>query len=480
MKVTLDREGKNVVKVGLELEAEKASRAYEITCRELSHQVEIPGFRKGKAPRNIIEKRFGRDLIKKEALERLVPELLQQVITDKNLDIITSPQIEECKFELGEPLTLLAKFEVRPDVELGDYKGVAVNVPEAQLPGDALDRALNNIAEQKATLKPIDGREVKDGDNVLLDFECLVDGELVEGGKAVGLNLEVREGAFLPGFCEKLVGHKPGDKFDVEVTFPDDYRNKNLAGKPAVFKVELQELRERVTPEINDELAKSLGHETLASLKSAVEDRMKEEVDQENRARSQKAVVEAIVNASNVDIPDSMIDREHDLLMQQLKHFVEQNGQDWNEYIKSEEWQSVNDGRKTEARQRVLHSLVLGAIVRAENLNVTEDEVAPYLAEIAVRNNVPPERYREMASDEYLMRQITEEVLTNKVVDFLVDSAAVKYVPDEEEKAADKAESKKGKEKSEKAENVEAPAPASDDEAKEKKKEKKKSTSAKE
>ncbi len=168
MKVTLDREGKNVVKVGLELEAEKASRAYEITCRELSHQVEIPGFRKGKAPRNIIEKRFGRDLIKKEALERLVPELLQQVITDKNLDIITSPQIEECKFELGEPLTLLAKFEVRPDVELGQYKGVAVNVPEAQLPGDALDRALNNIAEQKATLKPVESREVKDGDNVCL------------------------------------------------------------------------------------------------------------------------------------------------------------------------------------------------------------------------------------------------------------------------------------------------------------------------
>lgn len=474
MKVTLDREGKNVVKVGLELEAEKASRAYEITCRELSHQVEIPGFRKGKAPRNIIEKRFGRDLIKKEALERLVPELLQQVITEKSLDIITSPTIEECKFELGEPLTLLAKFEVRPDVELGQYKGVSVNVPEAQLPGDALDRALDNIAEQKATLKPVESREVKNDDNVLLDFECLVDSELVEGGKAEGLNLEVREGAFLPGFCEKLVGHKPGDKFDVEVKFPDDYRNKNLAGKPAVFKVELRELRERVTPEINDDLAKSLGHETLASLKSAVEDRMKEEVDQENRARSQKAVVEAIVSASTVDIPDSMIDREHDLLMQQLKHFVEGNGQDWNEYTKSEEWQSVNDGRKTEAKQRVLHSLVLGAIVRAENLNVTEDEVAPYLAEIAVRNNVPPERYREMAQDEYLMRQITEEVLTNKVVDFLVDSAAVKYVPDEE------AESKKGKEKSEKAEKVEAPAPASDDEAREKKKEKKKSSSAKE
>lgn len=431
MKVTLDREGKNIVKVGVELEAEKASRAYEITCRELSHQVEIPGFRKGKAPRNIIEKRFGREIIKKEALERLIPELLQQVIIDKNLDIITNPEIQECKFELGEPLTLSAKFEVRPEVILGEYKGIKVNVPEATLVDGAVDLSLEHLALQKANLSPIEGREVKMGDHVLLDFECLVDGQPVEGGRGEGLTLEVKEGQFLPNFCEQLVGKKPGESFDIEVTFPEEYRNKALAGKPAQFKVDLKELRQRVVPDINDELARSYEHESLDALKDAIKERLDEDVQVQNRARAQKVVVDAVVENSNVDIPETMINREFELLMQQLRHDVERHGENWTEYQKQENFGKIEEGKKAEAQQRVLHSLVLGAVVRQENLSVSEEEVAPYLAQIAVSNNIPPERYREMAQDEYLMRQITEEVLTGKVVDFLVDNAQLSYVPDE-------------------------------------------------
>lgn len=430
MKVTLDREGKNIVLVGVELEAEKASRAYEITCRELSHQVEIPGFRKGKAPRNIIEKRFGREIIKKEALERLIPEVLQQVIVEKNLDIITNPEIKECKFELGEPLTLSAKFEVRPEVTLGEYKNLKVDVPEAKLNDDAVNKALEHLAEQKAELKPIEGREVVIGDHVLLDFDCKVDGKTVDGGKGEGLTLEVKEGQFLPGFCEQLVGKKPGEKFTVDVTFPEEYRNSALAGKPAVFDVDLKELRQRVVPEINDELAKGYDHESLETLKVAIKERLDEDVQVQNRARAQKVVVEAVVENAQVDIPDTMIKREHELLMQQMRQEVERYGESWTEYQKNENFAKVEEAKKEEAKQRVLHSLVLGAVVRQENIAVSEEEVAPYLAQIAVSNNIPPERYREMAQDEYLMRQITEEVLTGKVVDFLVDSAEIKYVED--------------------------------------------------
>ena len=241
MKVTLDREGKNVVRVGLEVEADRATRAYEVTCRDLSNQVEIPGFRKGKAPRNIIEKRFGRDAIKQEALERLLPELLQQVITDKKLDIITRPEIVECNFELGEPLKLAAKFEVRPEVKLGDYKGIKVEVKEASLPDDAMEKALDGIAEQHAQVKTIDPREVKMGDHVLLDFECFVDDKLIDGGSAESLPLELKEESFVEGFCEQVVGKKPGDEFEVNVTFPKDYRNEQLANKDAKFKVNLKE-----------------------------------------------------------------------------------------------------------------------------------------------------------------------------------------------------------------------------------------------
>ncbi|MBX9669350.1 MAG: trigger factor [Candidatus Obscuribacterales bacterium] len=431
MKVTLDRQGKNIVKVGVELEAEKASRAYEVTCRELSQQVEIPGFRKGKAPRNIIEKRFGREIIKKEALERLIPELLQQVIVDKNLDIITNPEIEECKFELGEPLTLLAKFEVRPEVVLGNYVGLKVDVPEVRLDAGAIDRALEHLAEQKAELSPIEGREVQMGDHVLLDFECFVNGEAVEGGKGEGLTLEMKEGQFLPNFCEQLIGKKPGEKSELEVTFPEEYRNKALAGKPATFKVDLKELRQRVIPEVNDELAKSYDQESLEALKSAIQERLDDDAQMQNRARAQKVVVDAVVNNSQVDIPDTMITREHELLMQQMRHEVERHGESWTEFQKQDSFAKIDENKKEEAKQRVLHSLVLGAVVRQENLSVTEEEVAPYLAQIAVQNNIPPDRYREMAQDEYLMRQITEEVLTGKVVDFLVDQSKLNYVYDE-------------------------------------------------
>lgn len=449
MKVTLDREGKNVVRVGLEVEADRASRAYEVTCRDLSNQVEIPGFRKGKAPRNIIEKRFGRDAIKQEALERLLPELLQQVITDKKLDIITRPEIIECNFELGEPLKLAAKFEVRPEVKLGDYKGVKADVPEAVIPEDALEKALNGIAEQHAAVNKIDPREVKLGDHVLIDFECYVDDKLIEGGKAENLPLELKDGAFVEGFCEQVAGKKPGDKFEAEVTFPEDYRNDALAGKPAKFKVELKELREKVVPGIDDELAQKVNHENLEELKKTIQSKMDEEIKYENEARAQKAVVDAVVENSEIDIPDTMIDREFELLMEQIKMQFQQTGQDWEEFAAMDDFKALEETKKEEASQRVLHSLVLGAVVRAEDMTVTEEEVTPYLNEYAIRNNIPPDRYSEMFQDEYVMRQISEEVLTGKVVDFLVKNAEINYVPDTED--SDKEESEKGSAKSKKS-----------------------------
>jgi trigger factor len=429
MKVTLDREGKNLVRMGLELESEKALKAYEMACRSLSHQVNIPGFRRGKAPRNIIEKTLGVDYIKREALEKLVPELLSRAIMDESLDVITEPQIDSCEFELGAPLKLNANFEVRPEVTLGAYTGVSVDVPEATLPGDAMDRALASIAESKASLQAAPARKVAKGDTVLLDFECFVDGNLVEGGKAEGLVLEVKEGTFIEGFCDQLIDKEPGQQFEVNVKFPEEYRNKELANKDANFKVDLKELRERVTPEINDELAVSIGQASLQALKDALQERLSEEVRQENEMRSQRSVVEAVVNAATVDIPESMVERERDLLLQQVRRYLEQNNQNWDEFQQSPDFEQVRANKLEEARQRVLTSLVLGAVVRAEKMSVDDDEIAPYLAEIVARYDLQAD---QVARNEELRRQVMEEVLTNKVVQFLVGSANIKYVEEPE------------------------------------------------
>ncbi|PZM82729.1 MAG: trigger factor [Candidatus Melainabacteria bacterium] len=425
MKVTLEREGKNIIRMGLELESDKADKAYELACRQLAGKINIPGFRRGKAPRNIIEKTLGVDYIKREALERLVPELLTRAILDENLDVITEPEIDNCDFELGAPLKLNAKFEVRPEVTLGQYLGISAEVPEAVMPEDALDKALQSVAESKSSMAPVPDREVKMGDTVLMDFECKVDGEVVEGGKAQGLLLELREGAFLEGFCEQVVGKMPNTDFEVEAKFPPAYRNKELAGKDAKFSVSLKEIRERTIPDVNEELAKEVGYENLDQLKDFLKERIQEEIKQENDMRSQRAVVDAVVAQAKVDIPETMIEREQQLLMHQLKRYFEQTGQPFEEFERSEEFKGVKDSKFEEAKQRVLTSLVLGAVVRQEKMTVQDEEMTPYIAELVQRYQVPVE---QVARNEEVRRQIMEEVLTNKVVEYLVSKANIKFV----------------------------------------------------
>lgn len=435
MKVNLEREGVNVVKLGVEVEPERAKKAYEQVCRQLSHRVKIPGFRPGKAPRNMIEKTVGIDTIKREALEHLVPEILGRVIMDEKLDVITEPQIDSWVFELGEPLMLNARFEVRPEVTLGDYKGLGVKVEQAQLDNEAMERALQSIADAKASLQTITGRSIKMGDTVLMDFECFVDDKLVEGGKAEGLLLEIKEGNFLEGFCEQLIGKEPATQTEIKSKFPENYRNSELAGKDGVFKVEIREIRERMVPELNDELAASVGQESLDALKEALKQRLDEEVTTENETRMQRSVVDAVVANAKVDIPETMIDREANLLLAHMRRYVEQTGQTWDAFVGSPEYAEVYKEKREEARQRVLTSLVLGAVVRAENMTITEEEASPYLAELIARYNLPIEQIAHnedlrRAFDE-LRRQSMEEALTRKVVDFLTGQANVDYVPEE-------------------------------------------------
>lgn len=428
MKHNLERQGINVVQLGLELEPDKAIKAYEVACRQLSHKVNIPGFRKGKAPRKIIEKTLGVDYIKKEALDQLVPELLGKVIIEENLDLITEPEIDDCKFELGEPLTIQVRLEVRPEVSLGEYQGLKVNVPEAVLPEDALDRALASIADSKAIFKEVAGRKVSMGDTVVLDFECWVEDHMVEGGKAEGLILEMKEGNFLEGFCEQLVDTEPGDKRDVKASFPEEYRNKELAGKESVFKVDVRGIRERSVPDINDELAKAVGAESLDELKTMLSARLDEEIRQENDARSQRAVVDAVIQNAKVEIPDSMVDREKELLMASVRQMVEKNGGTWDQFQQDPDFEKISAAKREEASQRVLTSLVLGAIVRAEKMTVADEELAPYLAEVAARYNVSIER---VAARDDIRREVAEELLTRKVVEYLVSQAEVSFIKDE-------------------------------------------------
>lgn len=429
MKVSLEKKGQNVVSLAVEVEAERAQKAYDQACRQLSHKVNIPGFRKGKAPKNVIEKTLGPDYIKRETLEHLIPQLIGSAITEKELDIITEPEVDSLNFELGQPLSFTAQFEVRPDVTLGKYKGVSVEVPEATMKEEALDTVLKQLAESKATLTEIPDRKIAMGDTVIIDFECHYDGKPIEGGKAEGLMLEMGEGNFFEGFCEQLVGAEPNKEKDVNVTFPENYRNKDLAGKKAIFKVTVKGLREKALPDINDELAKSIGMESLDKLKEAITERLKAEVKDENDARSQKAVVEKVVEDAKVDLPDTMVERETNMLIQQNRQAIERSGQSWEEFEKTDGYKTMKEEKEKEARQRVSTSLILGAIVRAEKLAVEDKDLYPHFAELAQMYNVPLEK---VVGNAEIRRKIMEESLASKVVEFLMNSAEIKYVAEKE------------------------------------------------
>ncbi len=438
MKVTLDREGKNLVKLALELEPDKAMRAYEHACRSLSSKVNIPGFRRGKVPRHVLEKNVGIEYIKQETLDRLVPEVLNEAIAQESLDIITQPQIDSCKFDLGEPLKLEAKFEVRPDVNLGQYKGLKIDVPQTKFDESNIDKALDSLASAQAELTAIAARPIKMNDTVLLDFECLVDNKAVEGGKAQGMLLEVKPGGFIEGFCEQLVGKEPGSEVEIKASFPAEYRNAALAGKEGVFKTQIRELREKTLPKIDDALAQKFGVESLEKLKERLGINLKEELDMNNEATKQKLIVEAIVKNATVDLPETMIEREQKLLLEQLKYYLQQNGRSFEEFEKSPEFEKIKTDKYEEAQKRVLTSLVLGAIIKDEKVTVTEEEMRLHLEEFIARMGLPPEK---AAHNEAVHRQALEELLSAKVMELLLQNTDITYVPATETAASEKSSS---------------------------------------
>ena len=428
MKITLDKQGKNVIELGLEVEAEKVLKVYEQTCRNLSHKVKIPGFRPGKAPRRVLETTLGVEYIKSETLETMLPKLLGEAISSENLDIITQPEINKCEFELGKPLQLQAKFEVRPEVKISDYLGLSVDVVETKVPDDALASMLDNIVQSKITFANQPDKIVEMGDNVLIDFECFVDSKLIEGGSAKDVVLEVKSGNFVENFCEQLVGHKNNDNFEVKVNFPANYRNKELASKEALFKVSLKEVRNKVAPPIDDELAKSVGVDSLDELKKLLMDRLEQEAKQKTRQDVQKKVVEAVVNLASVDIPETMIDRELELLLDQVKNYLESNNQDFEAFKNTDEFNDLKAQKLEEAKKRVLTSLVLGAIVRELKITVSQDDLTPYFVDLMQTYNISA---NDITKNENIRRQVMEEALTGKVINHLVENSKVNYIKEE-------------------------------------------------
>lgn len=434
MKVELkETEKKNKLRLSLEVPAEHAQQEYSKACRRLGQRVNIPGFRRGKAPFRLIERHVGPERIKQEALERILPHAFADVISEHQLDLVAPPSVEKFTFDVGQPVTVQALLELRPEVQLPDFSSLVVKVPEYKAEDDQLDKELNVLLERKTTFEEVSDRPSEATDIATIDFNGFVEGAPIEGGSAKGYDLDLANSPFLEGFAEQLVGKKIGDPVNVTVTFPEDYHEKSLAGKEATFDVTIQKLQKRVVPELNDEFAKSVGaYETLDELKAAIQKAIDAGVEREQTERKRRAALQTVVKEASVELPEALVQRETQTLVEETKERFKSQKLSWEEFIEGQGQESIISTLQQEATTRVKTSFVFGAIARKENITVADEEFSEQVRHLAEHRQVDEKVImRQLASNPSAIQGLTDQLLAQKVMDYLVDTLKFELVDEE-------------------------------------------------
>ena len=433
MKTTIEKLENNIVKLDIEIDADTAEKEYNKACKRLAQRVNIPGFRKGKAPRAILEKNIGAETIKHDVLEYLLPNAFSSAIKDNGLNVITEPAVESYNFEIGKPVTIVAKVELKPEVKFEQYKDLEIKVEEFKTPENAMEKEIDELLEKFTTLKTVEDRETTDKDVVMMDFEGSVDGELIKGGAAKNYMLDLEHSNFIPGFAEQLVGHKKDEEFTIDVTFPENYHDEKLNGKPAQFKIKINEIKEKVKPELNDELAKKVGNfKTVDELKADIQKYLDNTAKIENDKRSAEKVFETILSKMTVDVQPTMIEREKQALVADFKQKVAQSGVDWEEVLKKDGPEKIDEELKAEALNRIKNSLMLSEIARLENIQVTPQDLEQKIAELATMYQTDKGTiFKEISKNVALIQSLTQQALTQKVTRFLLDNNKIEFVAED-------------------------------------------------
>lgn len=430
MKVEVGQKENNTVKINIEVEADVVSQEYGKACKRVSNHVNIPGFRKGKAPKNMVEKYVGKPRIQQEAIDRILPNIIADTISENMFDLATEPVIENYKFELGQPLTLEVKLELKPEVNLKEYKGLTVEVEANKLEEDSIEKELESIASRMAEMTPVTDRATGDKDVAVIDFEGFMDGEAFKGGSGKNYSLDLGNSTFIPGFAEQLVRKKIGEEVTVNVTFPEEYHEESLKGKPAEFKVTINEIKEKKTPAIDDELAKKASpFQTLEELKADIKKFQEEKINKENEDKAEKALLDKIISDTEIDIPDTMINKEAKLLMQELEQRLTQQGMNWNEFLENEGQEKIWNNLREDAEKRVKNSLVLGAIAKEEKIMIDDKDFQEHIKELAqAYKTEEKEIYKQISQAPEFAQMFSQQILGQKIVKFVKENNEVKFV----------------------------------------------------
>ncbi|MBM7865345.1 trigger factor [Heliobacterium gestii] len=426
MKASVERLENNQVSLQIEIDEATFEQGLEKAYKKVVRQVAVPGFRKGKTPRKILEARYGKEVLFEDAVEILVPEAYMQAIEENNVDPVEQPKIDVVQLEAGKPLIFKAVVTVKPEVTLGEYKGVEVEAQPAEVSDEDVQRQLETMQKRHARVSTLTEGEAQLGDTAVIDFEGFKDGVPFEGGKGENHSLELGSNSFIPGFEDGLVGVPVGEERELNLTFPEQYHATELAGQAVVFKVTIKELKRKEYSPIDDEFAKDVSDfETLDELKEDIRKNLLSAAEKASEQAKQKAVVDKVVAASQVDVPEVMVDNRADQLMEEYGQRLSYQGVSLEQFLAMTK-QTERDLKAQfipEAEKVVKQELVLEAVAKAEGMSVTDEELDKEIEEIAANYRKPAPQIRKILESRGQLDALKQSILLDKAIKLIVDSA---------------------------------------------------------
>ena len=419
---------KNVVKLTIEVDKEAFEKAIEKAYKKNVKQIALPGFRKGKAPRKIIEKYYGEGVFYEDAVNFVCPEAYEYAVNESGIEPVDRPEIDIDEIGDGKNLVLTATVTVKPEVELGDYKGIECEKTVYETKDEDVDAEIKAAAEKNSRMITVDDRAVEMGDITVIDFEGFVDGVAFEGGKGTDHTLEIGSGQFIPGFEDALVGAKIGEETDVNVTFPEEYHAEELKGKPAVFKVTVKEIKVKELPEINDDFAKDVSEfDTLDEYKNSIKEKLDKSNEARTKAEFENALVEAVCEKATVEIPECMIDHRVEDMVKEFGYRLSAQGLNLEQYmqITGSTPDSFKEQFKDQAAAQVKSNLVLEKIAKEENIEVTEEDLEAELQNMADMYGMELDKVKTLIGDNE-KESMKEDLKLKKAVALISDNAKIK------------------------------------------------------
>ena len=428
MKVTVENGENQQVTLKIEVEAAEVNKAVDQACKRLANRVSIPGFRKGKAPRMIVERHVGKDAVLQEAFDIVAPKALSKAFDEQKIDPVTRPSVDIETLEEGKDLVFKATVTPRPEVKLGDYKGLNVPKNEVSITDEDVEKQLKTFQDRQGKLVDApEGAEVKDGDFTTLDFKGFVDGEAFDGGEGKDYPLQIGSNSFIPGFEDQLVGAKIGEERDVNVKFPEEYHAKELAGKDATFKCTIRSIKTKELPAIDDELAKKVSKfETLDELKADIRKNLEENAERTAENDQKSAAIEMATNNITVDIPAVMIDNRVTAMIQEMAMRLEQQGMKLEQYLQyaGTDIAKLREQYRETAEKNVKTDLMLEEVAKAEDIKVEAKDLDEEVAAMAAAYGATPQQVQKIIKEQGRIGDLAASVLRKKTAQFIIDNIA--------------------------------------------------------